>query len=153
MEQTLMAGHEPIKGEVTSPMERLHNDIRKANGTQIQRDTTEHKKEEQLDCTDQLLECTSQCDPKDTECEEKCVEEYKECDLPWEEEVDQTPDQHIIDPNQPWDKLIVYPTEEQHLVNEISHIASLLEGKITKSSTTDTNGKESKKIIIEYDVK
>ena len=32
MEQTLMAGHEPIKGEVTSPMERLHNDIRKANG-------------------------------------------------------------------------------------------------------------------------
>ena len=153
MEQTLMAGHEPIKGEVTSPMERLHNDIRKANGTQIQRNTTEHKEEEQLDCTDQLLECTSECDPKDTECEEKCVEEYKECDLPWEDEVDQTPDQHIIDPNQPWDKLIVYPSKEEDLVNEISHIASLLEGKITKSSTTDTDGKESKKIIIEYDVK
>ena len=48
-----MAGHEPEKGEVTSPIERLHNDIKKAiNGTQIQRDTTEHKKEEQLDCTD-----------------------------------------------------------------------------------------------------
>ena len=54
MEQVLMAGHEPEKGEVTSPIERLHNDIKKAiNGTQIQRDTTEHKKEEQLDCTDQ----------------------------------------------------------------------------------------------------
>ena len=154
MEQTLMAGHEPIKGEVTDPIERLHNDIKKAiDGTQIQRDTTEHKEEEQLDCTDKLLECTSECDPKDKECEEECVEEYKECDLPWEDEVDQTPDQHIIDPNQPWDKLVVYPTEEQHLVNEISHLASLLEGKITKSSTTDKDGKESKKIIIEYDVK
>ena len=63
MEQVLMAGHEPIKGEVTSPMERLHNDIRKANDTPIQRDTTEHKEEKQLDCTDQLLECTSECDP------------------------------------------------------------------------------------------
>ena len=146
-----MAGHEPEKGEVASPIERLHNDIKKAiNGTQIQRDTTEHKEEEQLDCTDQLLECTTECDPNDKECEEKCVEEYKECDLPWE--VDQDPDQHIIDPNQPWDKLIVYPSKEEDLVNEISHIASLLEGKITKSSTTDKDGKESKKIIIEYDL-
>lgn len=152
MEQVLMAGHEPEKGEVTSPIERLHNDIKKAiNGTQIQRDTTEHKKEEQLDCTDQLLECTSECDPNDKECEEKCVEEYKECDLPWE--VDADPDLHIVDPNQPWDKLIVYPSKEEDLVNEISHIATLLEGKITKSSTTDKDGKESKKIIIEYDVR
>ena len=55
MEQTLMAGHEPIKGEVTDPIERLHNDIKKAiDGTQIQRDTTEHK-EEELDCTDLSL--------------------------------------------------------------------------------------------------
>ena len=150
MEQVLMAGHEPEKGEVASPVERLHDDIRKAHDTPIQGNTTEHKKEEQLDCTDQLLECTSQCDPNDKECEEKCVEEYKECDLPWE--VDQDPDQHIIDPNQPWDKLIVYPSKEEDLVNEISHIASLLEGKITKSSTTDKDGKESKKIIIEYDL-
>ena len=80
-----------------------------------------------------------------------CIRDrYKECDLPWE--VDQDPDQHIIDPNQPWDKLIVYPSKEEDLVNEISHIATLLEGKITKSSTTDTDGKESKKIIIEYDL-
>ena len=104
-----------------------------------------------MDFTEQLLECTSQCDPNDKECEEECVEEYKECDLPWEEDLD--PDQHIIDPNQPWDKLIVYPSKDEDLVNEISHIATLLEGKITKSSTTDKDGKESKKIIIEYDVK
>ena len=111
MEQVLMAGHEPIKGEVASPVERLHDDIRKAHDTPIQRDTTEHKKEEQLDCTDQLLECTSKCDPNDKECEEECVDEYKECDLPWE--VDADPDLHIIDPNQPWDKLIVYPSKRK----------------------------------------
>ena len=154
MEQILMAGHEPEKGEVASPVERLHDDIRKAHGTPIQRDiSSEHKEEKQLDCTDQLLECTSECDPNDKECEDECVEEYKECEYPWEKEVDADPDLHIIDPNQPWDKLIVYPTKELDLVNEISHIATLLEGKITKSSTTDKDGKESKKIIIEYDLK
>ena len=154
MEQILMAGHEPEKGEVASPVERLHDDIRKAHGTPIQRDiSSEHKEEKQLDCTDQLLECTSECDPNDKECEDECVEEYKECEYPWEKEVDADPDLHIIDPNQPWDKLIVYPTKELDLVNEISHIATLLEGKITKSSTTDKDGKESKKIIIEYDVR
>lgn len=149
-----MAGHEPEKGEVASPVERLHDDIRKAHGTPIQRDiSSEHKEEKQLDCTDQLLECTSECDPNDKECEDECVEEYKECEYPWEKEVDADPDLHIVDPNQPWDKLIVYPTKELDLVNEISHIATLLEGKITKSSTTDKDGKESKKIIIEYDLK
>ena len=154
MEQILMAGHEPEKGEVASPVERLHDDIRKAHGTPIQRDiSSEHKEEKQLDCTDQLLECTSECDPNDKECEDECVEEYKECEYPWEKEVDADPDLHIVDPNQPWDKLIVYPTKEIDLVNEISHIATLLEGKITKSSTTDKDGKESKKIIIEYDLK
>ena len=30
MEQILMAGHEPEKNEITSPTERLHNDIKDA---------------------------------------------------------------------------------------------------------------------------
>ena len=30
MEQVLMAGHEPEKNEITSPTERLHNDIKDA---------------------------------------------------------------------------------------------------------------------------
>ena len=157
-----MAGHEPEKGEVASPVERLHDDIRKAHGTPIQRDiSSEHKEEKQLDCTDQLLECTSECDPNDKECEDECVEEYKECEYPWEKEVDADPDLHIVDPNQPWDKLVEYPVVQQgsqasaesYLMSEISHIATLLRGKITKSSTTDKDGKESKKIIIEYDVR
>ena len=145
MEQILMAGHEPEKNEITSPTERLHNDIKNA----IKRNQTT---KEEKDCTDKLLECTTECDPNDKECEEECVEEYKECEYPWEKEVDADPDLHIIDPNQPWDKLIVYPSKEEDLVNEISHIATLLEGKITKSSTTDKDGKESKKIIIEYEL-
>ena len=148
MEQILMAGHEPEKNEITSPTERLHNDIKDA----IKRNQTT---KEEKDCTDQLLECTTECDPNDKECEEECVEEYKEC------EVDADPDQHIIDPNQPWDKLVEYPVVQQgsqasaesYLMSEISHIATLLRGKITKSSTTDKDGKESKKIIIEYDVR
>ena len=62
-----MAGHEIEKGEVQPiiPIERLHNDMRKAN-------------EEEKDCTDQLIECTVQCDTNDTECKEECVEDYDE---------------------------------------------------------------------------
>ena len=58
-----MAGHEIEKGEVQPiiPIERLHNDMRKAN-------------EEEKDCTDQLLECTSECAPTDTECKTECIE-------------------------------------------------------------------------------
>ena len=138
-----MAGHEPEKNEITSPVERLHNDIKNA----IKRDQTISSKEEK-DCTDQLLECTTQCDPDDKECEEECVEEYKEC------EVDADPDQHIIDPNQPWDsaKVVVYPVKEDDLVAEIEHIASLLNGTTTRQITCDSSGRESKRIVVEYAV-
>ena len=139
MEQILMAGHEPEKGEI-SPVERLHKDIKDA----IERNHP--PKKEEKDCTDQLLECTTECDPKDKECEEECVEEYKEC------EVDADPDQHIIDPNQPWDKVVVYPVKEDDLVAEIEHIASLLKGTITRQTTSDSMGRMSKQIVVEYAV-
>ena len=119
MEQILI--HEPEKNEITSPTER-NNDIKDA----IKRNQTT---KEEKDCTDQLLECTTECDPNDKECEEECVEEYKEC------EVDADPDQHIIDPNQPWDKVVVYPVKEDDLVAEIEHIASLLKGTTTRQTT------------------
>ena len=141
MEQVLMAGHEPAKNEITSPTERLHNDIKNA----IKRNQTT---KEEKDCTDQLLDCTTECDPNDKECEEECVEEYKEC------EVDADPDQHIIDPNQPWDsaKVVVYPVKEDDLVAEIEHIASLLNGTTTRQITCDSSGRESKRIVVEYAV-
>ena len=126
-----MAGHEIEKGEVQPiiPIERLHNDMRKAN-------------EEEKDCTDQLLECTSECAPTDTECKSECVEEYKECELPWEEDVQMTYEE---------DKFM--DMDEGELISEILQIAALLGGTCTRSETLDSTGRASKKIIIEYDVK
>ena len=124
-----MAGHEPEKGEVQpiTPVERLHNDIRKEN---------------EKDCTDQLLECTSECAPTDTECKSECVEEYKECELPWEEDVQMTYEE---------DKFM--DMDEGELISELLQIAALLGGTCTRSETLDSTGRASKKIIIEYDVK
>ena len=121
-----MAGHEPEKGEgnVQTPTERLHDDIR-----------------EDKDCTDQLLECTTECAPTDAECHAECVEEYKECDLPWEDDVQMTYEERIEE------------QDEGELISEILQIAALLGGTCTRSETLDSTGRASKKIIIEYDIK
>ena len=126
-----MAGHEIEKGEVQPiiPIERLHNDMRKAN-------------EEEKDCTDQLLECTSECAPTDTECKTECVEEYKECELPWEED-----EQMTYEEDQFMDM------DEGELISEILQIAALLGGSVERTETLNSTGRASKKIIIEYDVK
>ena len=151
-----MAGHEIEKGEVhwPSPTERLHNDMRKKNEEQIQRDTA--PKEE--DCTDQYFECVSECDINDTECETVCVEELKECELPWEEEMNMeapfdTP------AYQNYRELIMTSEEDKfmhmdegELISECLQIAALLGGTCTRTSTVDSSGRESKKIIIEYDI-
>ena len=124
-----MAGHEIEKGEVQPiiPIERLHNDIRKAN-------------EEEKDCTDQLIECTVQCDTNDTECKEECVEDYKECELPWEDEEVTTEEDKFMH------------MDEGELISECLQIAALLGGTCTRSETLDSSGRASKKIIIEYDI-
>ena len=122
-----MAGHEIEKGEVQPiiPIERLHNDIRKAN-------------EEEKDCTDKLLECTSECAPTDTECKTECVEDYHECELPWEEDEQMTYEQEH---------------DEGELISEILQIAALLGGSVERTQTLNSTGRSSKKIIIEYDIK
>ena len=134
-----MAGHEPEKGEVQpfNPTERLHDDMRKQHDSQIQRDIAT---QEQKDCTDQLLECTSECDINDTDCEAECVENYHECELPWEEQEMTTEE----------DKFMAM--DEGELISEILQIAALLNGTCTRTSTVDSSGRESKKIIIEYDI-
>ena len=125
-----MAGHEIEKGEVhvQTPTERLHDDIRKNN-------------EEEKDCTDQLLECTSECAPTDTECKSECVEEYKECELPWEEDEQMTYEE---------DKFM--EMDKGELISEILQIAALLNGTCERSETSDSSGRSSKRITIEYDV-
>ena len=123
-----MAGHEIEKGEVNvqTPTERLHDDIRKEN---------------EKDCTDQLLECTSECAINDSECESECVEEYKECELPWEEDEQMTYEDRIME------------HDEGELISEILQIAALLGGSVERTESFTSTGRESKKIIIEYDVK
>ena len=128
-----MAGHEIEKGEVQypkTPIERLHDDMRKTN------ELINEKK----DCTDQLLECTSECDINDTECEAECVENYHECELPWEEETMTTEEDKFM------------KMDEGELISEILQITALLGGTCTRTSTLDSTGRESKKIIIEYDI-
>ena len=136
-----MAGHEPEKGEVQplNPTERLHDDMRKQHDSQIQRDiaTTQEEK----DCTDQLLECTSECDINDKECETECVENYHECEYPWEEETMTTEEDKFM------------KMDEGELISEILQITALLGGTCTRTSTLDSTGRESKKIIIEYDIR
>ena len=125
-----MAGHEIEKGEVQypkTPIERLHDDMR-------------NEKQDEKDCTDQLLECTSECDINDTDCEAECVENYHECELPWEEQEMTTEE----------DKFMAM--DEGELISEILQIAALLNGTCTRTSTVDSSGRESKKIIIEYDI-
>ena len=127
-----MAGHEIEKGEVQrmqTPIERLHDDMRKTN------ELINEKK----DCTDQLIECTSECDINDTDCEAECIEDLKECDLPWEEEMTTEEDKFMA-------------MDEGELISEILQIAALLNGTCTRTSTVDSSGRESKKIIIEYDI-
>ena len=125
-----MAGHEIEKGEVG-----VYNE------SPIQRDTP--TKEEEKDCTDQLIECTVQCDTNDSECREECVEEYKECELPWEEELDGGNIQMLDHDNE---------IDKGELISEILQIAALLNGTCERSETSDSRGRSSKKITIEYDV-
>ena len=130
-----MAGHEPEKGEVQrmqTPIERLHDDMRKT--TELINDKTTE------DCTDQYFECVSECDVNDTECETVCVEDLKECDLPWEEEEMTSEEDKFMN------------MDEGELISECLQIAALLGGTCERTTTLDSSGRESKKIIIEYDI-
>ena len=131
-----MAGHEIEKGEVQrmqTPIERLHDDMRKTNDL-----INETPKGE--DCQDQYFECVSECDINDTECETVCIEDLKECDLPWEEEMTTEEDKFMA-------------MDEGELISECLQIAALLGGTCERTTTLDSTGRESKKIIIEYDIR
>ena len=130
-----MAGHEIEKGEVQrmqTPIERLHDDMRKTNDL-----INETPKGE--DCQDQYFECVSECDINDTDCEAECIEDLKECDLPWEEEMTTEEDKFMA-------------MDEGELISECLQIAALLGGTCERTVTLDSSGRESKKIIIEYDI-
>jgi len=94
-------------------------------------------KEEELDCTDKLIECTTDCPPNDKECETECVEDYKDCDIP-------RPEEEIADAFSSVDK--------GELIAEILCIAAELGGTVERVDTSNSVGRKSKKIVIEYDI-
>ena len=115
------------------------------------------------DCTDELMECTTQCDTHDKECHEECVEEYHECDISKEftpQDVEQcitngTDYKDCVDhmvATMPMDNTPSIEYDEGELISECLTIAALLNGTCERSSTLDSRGRSSKRIIIEYDI-
>ena len=89
--------------------------------------------ENEKDCTDELIECTTECDTNDKECESECVEQYNDC----------------VIPEEPTTALL----PEGDLIAEVLQITALLGGTCTRQETLNSQGRSSKQIIIEYDVK
>lgn len=136
--------------------------------------------EQEKDCTDQLTECHVSCEPNDKECIQECIEEYHECDISQEftpEDVEQC----ITDGNDykdcvdhmvatmeqaPFDTPAYQNYKEQmtseedkfmdmdrgELISELLQITALLGGEMTRESTLNSTGRQSKRIVIEYDV-
>lgn len=129
------------------------------------------KNENEKDCTDQLTECHVSCEPSDQECIDQCIEDYHECDISKEftpEDVEQcitdgTDYKDCVDhmvatmPNNNWKQVT---TEEDkfmdmdrgELISELLQITALLGGEMTRESTLNSTGRQSKRIVIEYDV-
>ena len=91
---------------------------------QIQRDHTITQEE----CQDQLLECTTECDVNDRECKEECVEDFKGCET-------------------------MVHIDEGEIISELLTLTALLDGNMTRLTTSNSMGRQSKKIVIEYDIK
>lgn len=83
---------------------------------------------EEKDCTDQYFDCDAECDINDQECKDECVTDLKECDI-----------NNVKD--------------EGELIAELLTITSLLGGKMQRLETSNSVGRTSKKIVIEYDIK
>lgn len=116
------------------------------------------------DCTEELMECTTECDTNDKECHDDCIEEYHECDISKEF----TPDdvQQCITDGTDYKDCVDHmvattdfeePTTallpEGDLIAEVLQITALLGGTCTRQETLNSQGRSSKQIIIEYDVK
>tara|TARA_B100000427_G_scaffold324219_1_gene328997 strand:+ start:2764 stop:3075 length:312 start_codon:yes stop_codon:yes gene_type:complete len=82
----------------------------------------------QEECTEQLMECHSECDINDKECKEECVEDYKGCET-------------------------MVHVDEGEIISELLTLTALLDGNMSRLETSNSIGRTSKKIVIEYDIK
>ena len=81
---------------------------------------------EEKDCTEEYFDCDAECDINDQECKDECVTDLKHCDM---------------------------HSDEGELISELLTITSLLKGEMTRLETSNSTGRTSKKIVIEYDIK
>ena len=116
------------------------------------------------DCTDELMNCTTECDTNDKECHDACIEEYHDCEIPGEHDVywsskaldqldeinEMKPDVHLYEETLPLNDMNV---DEGEIIAEILTLTALLNGKCTRTETTNSIGHSSKRIVIEYDVR
>ena len=119
------------------------------------------------DCTDQLTECHVSCEPNDKECIEQCIEEYHECDISQEftpEDVEQCITDgndykdcvdHMVAtmPNNNWKEINKPIDNEGELIAELLCITGELGGTMERIECLNSQGKSSKVIRIEYNVK
>ena len=119
------------------------------------------------DCTDQLTECHVSCEPTDKECIEQCIEEYHECDISQEftaEDVEQCITDgndykdcvdHMVAtmPNNNWKEINKPIDNEGELIAELLCITGELGGTMERIECLNSQGKSSKVIRIEYNVK
>jgi len=106
------------------------------------------------DCTDELMNCTTECDTNDKECLDDCIAEYHDCEIPGEHDVywsskalDQLDE---INEMKPLNDMNV---DEGEIIAEILTLTALLNGKCTRTETLNSDGRSSKQIVIEYDVR
>ncbi len=119
------------------------------------------------DCTDQLTECHVSCEPNDKECIQECIEEYHECDISQEftpEDVEQCITDgndykdcvdHMVAtmPNNNWKEINKPIDNEGELIAELLCITGELGGTMERIECLNSQGKSSKVIRIEYNVK
>ena len=119
------------------------------------------------DCTDQLTECHVSCEPSDKECIQECIEEYQECDISQEftpEDVEECITDgndykdcvdHMVAtmPNNNWKEINKPIDNEGELIAELLCITGELGGTMERIECLNSQGKSSKVIRIEYNVK
>ena len=87
---------------------------------------------EEKDCTEQYFDCDAEPDHQlrscafNQECKDECVTDLKHCDM---------------------------HSDEGEIISELLTLTALLKGEMTRLTTSNSMGRTSKKIVIEYDVK
>ncbi len=117
------------------------------------RDRPRTMNEQEKDCTDQLTECHVSCEPDDKECIEECIDDYHACEAPSATSAPfDTPAYQNYKEQMTSEEDKFMKMDRGELISELLQITALLGGEMTRESTLNSTGRQSKRIVIEYDV-